>query len=87
VKPDYRIFVGDALTGNDALDQAVRFNQYVGVDGGILTKADADARGGAAISFMYATGKPILYLGVGQGYDDLIPFDINWFLDKIVGES
>jgi len=87
VKPDYRIFVGDALTGNDALDQAVRFNQYVGVDGGILTKADADARGGAAISFMYATGKPILYLGVGQGYDDLIPFDINWFLDKILGES
>lgn len=84
VKPHFKIFVGDALTGNDALDQALKFNQYVGVDGGILTKADADAKGGAALSFVYATGKPILYLGVGQAYSDLTPFTVKWFLEKVL---
>lgn len=83
VKPHFKIFVGDALTGNDALDQALRFDRYVGVDGGILTKVDADAKGGAALSFVYATGKPILYVGTGQGYSDLAPFTVEWFLTKI----
>ncbi|MEM0225484.1 MAG: signal recognition particle-docking protein FtsY [Thermofilaceae archaeon] len=84
VKPHFKIFVGDALTGNDALDQALKFNQYVGVDGGILTKADADTKGGAALSFVYATGKPILYLGTGQAYVDLTPFSVDWFLEKVL---
>ncbi len=83
VKPDFKIFVGDALTGNDALYQAITFNQYVGVDGGILTKFDADAKGGAAISFVYAIEKPILYVGTGQRYEDLQPFSVDWFLARI----
>ena len=83
VKPHFRVFVGDALTGNDALDQALRFNQFVGVDGGILTKVDADAKGGAALSFVYATGKPILYVGTGQRYTDLQPFTIDWYLSRL----
>jgi fused signal recognition particle receptor len=84
VKPDFRIFVADALTGNDAVSQAELFNQHVGFDGAILTKADADVRGGAALSIVYSTGKPVLYLGVGQGYDDLQPFDTQKFLDSLL---
>jgi fused signal recognition particle receptor len=84
VKPDFRIFVADALTGNDAVSQAELFNQHVGFDGAILTKADADVRGGAALSIVYSTGKPVLYLGVGQGYDDLVPFDTQKFLDSLL---
>lgn len=85
VKPHFKIFVGDALTGNDALDQALSFHRYVGIDGGILTKVDADAKGGAALSFVYATSKPILYIGTGQGYEDLKPFSVEWFLEKVLG--
>jgi fused signal recognition particle receptor len=84
VKPDFRIFVADALTGNDAVSQAELFNQHVGFDGAILTKADADVRGGAALSIVYSTGKPVLYLGVGQGYGDLQPFDSQKFLDSLL---
>ncbi|RLF05649.1 MAG: signal recognition particle-docking protein FtsY [Thermoprotei archaeon] len=84
VRPHYRIFVGDALTGNDALDQAKKFDEYVGVDGAVLTKVDADAKGGAALSFVYATGKPVLYIGVGQGYEDLVPFSVEWFLERVL---
>jgi fused signal recognition particle receptor len=85
VKPDFRIFVADALTGNDAVSQAELFNQHVGFDGAILTKADADVRGGAALSIVYTTKKPVLYLGVGQGYDDLTSFDTKKFLDSLLG--
>lgn len=74
-KPDLNIFVGDALTGNDALDQALKFNENVGIDGAVLTKIDADVKGGAAISITYATQKPILFLGTGQNYSDLEEFD------------
>ena len=84
VKPDFRMFVADALTGNDAVSQAELFNQHVGFDGAILTKADADVRGGAALSIVYSTGKPVLFLGVGQGYDDLAPFDNQKFLDSLL---
>jgi fused signal recognition particle receptor len=84
VKPDFRIFVADALTGNDAVSQAELFNQHVGFDGAVLTKADADVRGGAALSIVYSTGRPVLFLGVGQGYDDLQPFDTLKFLDSLL---
>ena len=84
VKPDFRIFVADALTGNDAVSQAELFNNHVGFDGAILTKADADVRGGAALSIVYSTGKPVMFLGVGQGYDDLQPFDSQKFLDSLL---
>ena len=84
-KPDFRIFVADALTGNDAVSQAELFNQHVGFDGAILTKADADVRGGAALSIVYSTGKPVIFLGVGQSYDDLVPFDTKAFLGSLLG--
>ena len=79
-KPDMKIFVGEAITGNDAIEQAKSFNDSVGIDGIILCKADVDEKGGASISVSYATGKPILFLGTGQGYDDLERFN----KDKII---
>lgn len=84
VRPDFRMFVADALTGNDAVSQAELFNQHVGFDGVVLTKADADVRGGAALSIVYSTGKPVIFLGVGQGYDDLVPFDSVKFLESLL---
>ncbi len=84
-KPDLTIFVGDALTGNDAVNQARIFDTEVGIDATILSKADVDKKGGAVLSISYITKKPILFLGTGQGYDDLIPFDkektANFLLD------
>lgn len=82
--PDLVIFVGDALAGNDAVSQASEFNRYVPISGTILTKMDADARGGAAISIAFVTQKPILFLGSGQGYDDLVPFDPQKLVNKIL---
>jgi fused signal recognition particle receptor len=74
-RPDLKIFVAESITGNDAVEQAKSFNEAVGIDAVILTKADIDERGGAAISVNYITKKPILYLGVGQGMEDLKKFD------------
>jgi len=82
-KPHLVVFVGDALAGNDAVEQAKQFNDAVGVDGAILCKIDADAKGGAALSIAHTIGKPILFVGTGQGYDDLTPFDAKWMLDKL----
>ncbi len=75
-KPDLKVFVGEATTGNDAVEQAKRFNEVIEFDGIVLAKADIDEKGGAAISISYVTGKPILALGTGQGYDDLVAFDV-----------
>lgn len=73
-KPDLVIFVGEAITGNDCVEQAKRFNEAVGVDGIVLAKADVDEKGGAAISVSYVTQKPIMFLGTGQKYEDLKEF-------------
>ncbi|MBP1910890.1 fused signal recognition particle receptor [Thermococcus stetteri] len=86
-KPDLVIFVGDSLGGNAVVEQAKQFNDAVRIDGVILTKLDADARGGAALSISHAIGAPILFVGVGQGYDDLRPFDEKWFVERIFGEE
>ncbi|MBC7118641.1 signal recognition particle-docking protein FtsY [Methanothermobacter tenebrarum] len=83
VKPDFIIFVGDSLTGNDAVEQAIKFNESVGIDAIILTKADADAKGGAALSIGYVINKPIIFLGTGQGYDDLIEFKPEWMIHQL----
>jgi fused signal recognition particle receptor len=72
------------LTGNAAIEQAKLFNRAVPIDGVILTKSDADAKGGSAISIGSSINKPILYLGTGQEYDDIIQFDSEWFLDEIL---
>jgi len=85
-KPDAVIFVGDALTGNDAVEQAKTFDQAVGITGTILCKMDADARGGAALSITQVTGKPILFLGTGQGYDDLVEFKPEIILNALFGD-
>lgn len=85
VNPDLKFFVGDALAGNDTVNQAREFYQYTKFDGAILAKSDADARGGAAISIVKVTSTPILYLGVGQEYKDLASFDKESFLDSIFG--
>jgi len=84
VKPDYRILVVDALTGNDAVEQARFFEECVGVDYIVLTKVDADVKGGTAISLAYAIGKPILYVGVGQKYEDLERFNPRSIVEKIL---
>ena len=83
IKPDLKIFVGDSLAGNDTVNQAREFYEYTKFDGSILTKSDADSKGGAAISIAYLTHKPILYLGIGQSYGDLEEFDHDRFLDSI----
>ncbi len=80
------IFVGDALSGNDAVEQAKRFNEVVGIDGVILTKVDTDAKGGSSLSIAYTIGKPLLFIGVGQEYDDNIPFDAEWMVKNLFGE-
>ncbi|MGZ7159420.1 MAG: signal recognition particle-docking protein FtsY [Methanobacterium sp.] len=84
VKPDVIIYVGDSLTGNDAVDQASKFDDAVGIDGIILTKADADAKGGAALSIGYVINKPILFLGVGQSYDDIMEFNPEWMVEQLI---
>ncbi len=85
--PHLILFVGDALAGNDAVDQAKGFEEAVGIDGIILTKIDADAKGGAALSIAHAVGKPVLYLSTGQGYEDLRPFNAGWMAERLLAED
>ncbi|WP_415282832.1 hypothetical protein [Candidatus Nitrososphaera sp. FF02] len=87
VRPDAKVFVGDSLAGNDTINQAREFFQYANFDGAILTKIDADAKGGSAISIAHLTSKPIAYVGVGQGYDDMIPFDPDKFIQSLFGSA
>jgi fused signal recognition particle receptor len=75
VAPDMTLFVDEAVAGQDAVRRAEEFDDAAAFDGAVLTKADADSQGGAAISVAQVTGKPILFLGTGQGYDDLRRFD------------
>ena len=83
VKPDLKIFVCDALAGNDALSQAEVFLKYTDFDATILTKIDADAKGGAALSVANVSGKPIIFLGTGQEYNDLIPFNTDNYVSLL----
>lgn len=84
-KPDLTVLVVDALTGNDAVEQGRTFAEAVNIDGVILTKLDADAKGGSAISMAAVIGKPILFATVGQNYEDLVPFEPNQIVGKIIG--
>ncbi len=86
VSPNLIIFVGDSLAGNDAVEQAVAFDKAVGIDAIILTKIDADAKGGAALSIAHAIGKPIAFVSTGQGYEDIIRFDSKWMLDRLFSD-
>ncbi|MCI4365966.1 MAG: signal recognition particle-docking protein FtsY [Thermoplasmata archaeon] len=87
VKPSLTIFVGDALSGHDVVEQAREFDAAIGFDGLILTKLDADVKGGSALSLTFITKKPILFVGTGQGYDDLRPFDPEWMVERLFAEG
>jgi fused signal recognition particle receptor len=84
VKPHFKILVVDALTGNDSVEQAVFFNNNVGVDGVIITKVDAYEEGGVPLTLAYVLKKPILFIGTGQGYRDLKVFDYLEYVDKVI---
>ena len=84
IKPDLTVLTVDSLTGNDAVMQAEEFHKSVGIDATILTKTDADIKGGSALSVTYVTRKPILFIGTGQRYEDLEEFQPERFTDMIL---
>ncbi|MFU8868720.1 signal recognition particle-docking protein FtsY [Natronococcus sp.] len=87
VGPDLTLFVDEAVAGQDAVNRAREFNEAAAIDGAILSKADADSNGGAAISIAHVTGKPILFLGVGQEYDDLERFDPDEMVERLLADE
>jgi len=86
IEPDMTLFVDEAVAGQDAVNRASEFDDASDIDGTILTKADADSQGGAAISIAHVTGKPILFLGTGQDYDDIERFDPERIVNKLLGD-
>ena len=82
--PHRKILILDGTQGNSAINQAKAFNEMVGVDGIIVTKLDGTAKGGAIISISHELKLPILYVGVGEKMEDLIPFDPNEYVDTIL---
>ena len=86
-KPDLKVFVGDSLAGNDAIEQAKVFDAAIGVDAVILTKIDTDAKGGAALSIAHTIGKPIAFVCNGQEYDDIIKFNTEWMIDRMFNDD
>lgn len=82
-KPDKKVFVGESITGNDAIEQVRSFDEAIGIDGIVLTKADIDEKGGTALSVGYVTKKPILYLGTGQEYNKIEPFSKEKFIERL----
>lgn len=87
VEPDFKTLVVDALTGNDALEQGKMFNEQVGVDNIVIAKMDADVKGGVALSLAYVIQKPIVFIGIGQKYDDLEKFDPQKIVSLIISEA
>ncbi len=86
-KPNMIIFIGDALAGNDIVSQASIFEKEVGFDAVILCKIDADAKGGSAISIAHQLKKPILYIGTGQDYKDIVKFSPDFITDKLFSKD
>jgi len=86
-QPNLVLYIGDALAGNDAIEQAKQFHEAVGIDGIILTKIDADAKGGAALSMAKTIGKPVVFVNLGQTYEDIRPFDTKWMVDRLLAEA
>src|SRR5438094_7597396 len=83
--PSDRLFVADAMTGQDAIKSAGEFNARVGVTGVVLTKLDGDARGGAALSVVSVVGVPIAFAGIGERLEDLEPFHADRFVSRLLG--
>lgn len=84
IKPNLKIYVGEAYTGQGLLEMAKDFNEKVGIDAFILTKIDADAKGGTTISLLYKLKKPILFVGTGQEYSNLENFTPEFILNRII---
>jgi fused signal recognition particle receptor len=87
MKPDLVIYIDEAVAGNDAVVRAAEFDKTVGADAVILTKADMDSRGGAAISIAHTIGKPLMFLGTGQGYEDIVPFEPTQVVEDLLGSE
>jgi len=87
MKPDIVAYVDEAVAGNDAVIRAEEFNNAVNTDTVVLTKADMDSRGGAAISIAHTIGRPVMFLGTGQGYDDVMPFNPEEVVDELLGRD
>ena len=85
VKPDEILLVVDAMTGQDAVNAAQSFNEWLDIDGVMLSKLDGDARGGAALSVKAVTGKPIKFIGVGEKLDQIEPFHPGRMASRILG--
>ncbi|MFP3203910.1 MAG: signal recognition particle-docking protein FtsY [Metallosphaera yellowstonensis] len=83
-KPNMKILVLDSLAGQDALEQATYFEKIVGYDMVILTKVDADSKGGIVLSLAYKLNKPVGYVGIGQDYESLVKFDPEWFAERLL---
>lgn len=86
-KPDLKVFVGDSLAGNNAIEQAKVFDDAIGLDAIILTKIDTDAKGGAALSIAHTINKPIAFVCNGQEYGDIVKFDTEWMIDRLFGDE
>ena len=86
MKPDLVVYVDEAVAGNDAVIRAFEFDKTVGADAMVLTKADMDSRGGAAISIAHTIGKPLMFLGTGQSYDDIAPFEPAKVVEELLGD-
>jgi len=86
-RPNLILYIGDALAGNDAIEQAKQFHEAVGLDGIVLTKIDADAKGGAALSMAKTIGKPVVFVNLGQTYQDIRRFDTKWMVDRLLAEA
>ena len=84
IKPDIKLFVGESIVGSALYEQVKNYNKAVGIDAVILTKFDLDPKGGTVISAYKASGVPVIYLGVGQKYEDLLPFNKEEIIKRLV---
>lgn len=84
---DEVLLVLDATTGQNGMEQARVFAEAIGITGVVLTKLDGSARGGIVISVQQALGVPVKLVGLGEGPDDLAPFDSESFVDGIIGDE
>ena len=87
IKPDLIVYVDEAVAGNDAVIRAEEFSKSVGIDAVMLTKVDMDPKGGAAISIAHAVGKPLLFIGTGQAYEDVMAFNPSAVVADLLGDA
>ena len=81
------VYVDEAVAGNDAVTRAFEFDKTIGADAVVLTKVDMDSRGGAAISIAHTIGKPLMFIGTGQSYDDIAPFEPAQVVEELLGDA